>query len=204
MDTKWTKCIRSASTFWPHGLCKREALIGSSHQTERPRRRGKRTVTRWTSSCARVWRFWMLLLKTSLIVARFPASYSVRPVTCSAWTGGSGTIVPPYLTEQLAGTSAHRHILIQAVNAALCWLGSHARHHLGRYCARFIFFFFSSKRVFAVWDENNAHFPLRIGNDWTAPLWNDDSQRRRVRWFRHDSQGSEQRSHAGVSVVRRF
>lgn len=90
----------------------------------------------------------------------FSASYIVSHITCFAWTSGSGTIVPPYLRGQLGGTSPHRRILIQAVNAAHCWLFSHTGRHLGCYCVCLIDLFiylFMLEGVLAIWAENNVH-----------------------------------------------
>lgn len=95
-------------------------------------------------------------LQTVLCCCQFTASYIFSCITCFAWTGDSGTIVPPYLRGQLGGTSPHRRGLIQAVNATHCWLFSHTGRYLGCYCV----WFFWKTGVFAIWAENNVHFLL--------------------------------------------
>lgn len=120
-------------------------MICSSHRIERLQQRGKQIValeiSSWFAGLVLHWRFWMSLQSVMFRRCPFSASYIVSHITCFAWTSGSGTIVPPYLRGQLGGTSPHRRILIQAVNAAHCWLFSHTGHHLGCYCVCLIYLF---------------------------------------------------------------
>lgn len=118
--------------------------INSSYQSEMLLQREKQIVALEISS-------WLLVLVVEdfgvspnfvLCCCQFTASYIFSRITCFAWTGGPGTIVPPYLREQPGGTSPHRRILIQAVNATHCWLISHTGLYLGCYCLILFFLFF--------------------------------------------------------------
>lgn len=116
-------------------------MISSSYQCETLPRWGKQTLalqfSSWLLLCC-LWkisrghsRLWLCCVSWC---CHFTASYISSHITCFAWTGGSGTIVPPYLRGQLGGTSAHRRILIQAVNASHCWILTHMGLYLGRVC----------------------------------------------------------------------
>ena len=131
----------------------------------------------WSVACGWFW----LSLQTLSRCCHFAASYIFSLITCFAWTGGSGTIVPPYLRGQLGGTSSHRRILIQAVNTTHCWLLSHMGLYLGCYCVCSM-----KKRESLNLSWKQCWFPFGTGSgDFTTHPWltNDESQCRSVRQF---------------------
>lgn len=130
----------------------------SSYPYEMLPQQGKQTAALEISSCFLLW-LWKIFRGACHSKYRiwgcchFAVFYIFSAITCCAWTGGSGTIVPPYLRGQLGGTSQHRRILILSVNATHCWPFSHTDLYLG--CSR-------GKNIGTpcIRADNNVRFPF--------------------------------------------
>lgn len=142
----------------------------SSYRSEKLPQRGKQTAALEISSWRLLSLLWWKILGCPSKVCGVVYSqlfYIFCHITCSSQTGGSGTIVPPYLRGQLGVTSAHRRILIQALNGPHCQPCSHTGLGLGHFCV-----WFTKQKNGAPWIwMKHCLFPVSVISLHIPGLW---------------------------------